>query len=219
MVFMADYEGETNADAAAARKHLKETGDFKAALTEFPKYLRLERSMLDHLNKSSRDYANALRKLPRHILLLFVHAFQSHLFNTLLSERISEGKLQLEGGEYYCSENLGFPSIEKKSNKKTRWIAGKLIGYETKLNDREKELFMQLGIKPADFNVKSLPEISSKGTHRVLLSPLKDFSFKDDAFRFSLQSGSYATTALREFIDKEKGRNKKKTNGNNRGKE
>ncbi len=200
--FVAGFEGETHEEAVAARKSLQETRDFGKALKEFPKHLKLERSILAHLEKNPRDYANAFRKLPRGILLLFIHAYQSYLFNILLSERIAEGEIKLEEGEFYCGETLGFPDLERISD--SGHIAGKIIGSETKLNERERRLLGEVGIKPKDFNIKGIPEISSKGAYRILLSPLKDFSFNENTFRFSLQSGSYATVALREFMEEKK---------------
>jgi len=200
MIFLADTEGEINEDAKNARKNLEETKDFTAALKEFPKYLRLERSMLEKLSKNPNDYVGALRALPRGTLLMFIHAFQSYLFNRILSERISEENLKPEEGEYFCGENFyGFPDIEKKAE--NGWIAGKLIGYETELNEREKNLLEELDIRKNDFKVKGIPELSSKGNYRTLLSPLKDFSFDEGIFRFSLPAGSYATVALKEFLD------------------
>lgn len=191
-------ENEDREEARNAREELAKTNDFRLALRNFPTSLKLERSVLTHLAKYPRDYAGALRRLPRATLLLFVHAFQSHLFNVLLSERIKEGELKAEEGEYYCGETNGFPNIEKKNGK---WLVGKMIGYETKLNEREKRVLLELGIRQADFKLKFMPEIASAGSYRLLLAPLKDFSFNKDTFLFSLPSGSYATVALREFLD------------------
>ena len=203
MIFLADSNGEINEDAKNARKHLAESEDFQTALKEFPVYLRLERSMLEHLAKHQNDYVGAMRVLPRGTLLMFVHAFQSYVFNRILSDRISKGKLEPEEGEYFCGENqFGFPDVEKKSE--SGWIVGKLIGYETELNEREKNLLEELDIRKNDFKIKSIPELSSKGHYRTLFSSLKDFSFKDNVFRFELPAGSYATVALREFLEVKK---------------
>lgn len=204
MSFLCDSEGETDSDSVVARNDLRETEDYKKALREFPNRLTLERTMLEHLEKYPNDYANAFRKLPRGILLLFIHAFQSHLFNVLLSERISEGDVVAEDGEHYCEERHGFPDLRLRSSSETRWIAGKIIGYGTELNDREKTLLERFDLKKSDFDIKGIPEISSKGTYRLLFSPLVDFYFIDSTFRFSLCAGSYATVALREFIDRSK---------------
>ncbi|MEM4202786.1 MAG: tRNA pseudouridine(13) synthase TruD [Candidatus Methanomethylicaceae archaeon] len=196
-------ELEEREEAKVARLNLSKTNDFSLALKEFPKSLKLERSILYHLSKYPRDYAGALRCLPRQTLLLFVHAFQSRLFNILLSERIKEGEIKKEEGEYYCGEKLGFPDINKKEEKKRKstYLVGKIIGYETKINEREKNLLLRFGIKPQDFKISFIPEISTKGGYRLLFAPLKDFSFKDNTFIFSLPAGSYATVALREFLD------------------
>ncbi|MEW6528443.1 MAG: tRNA pseudouridine(13) synthase TruD [Candidatus Micrarchaeota archaeon] len=207
-MYLMDYTNETNAYAIEARKQLCEERDYKKALAYFPKHLKLERLMLLHLAKYPNDYGGALRKLPRQILLLFVHAFQSYIFNIMLSERLCEGeskidKLKLEEGEYYCGEKFGFPDLEKKTVKNidNKWIAGKIIGYQSELNERESGILERFNIRKTDFRIKALPEINSKGTYRTLLAPLKDFCFKEDVFRFSLPSGSYATSALREFVN------------------
>jgi len=228
-LFLCGVEGETNEEARLARMQLAETNDYARALSYFPKNLKLERSMLDYLAKK-QDYPGALKQLPRNILLLFIHAFQSEMFNQLLSERIKESErdgsgfgggergigfvggtsgetvrgnvgLVLERGEYYCGETLGFPDINKTEAE--GWIAGKIIGYETPLNAREEALLEKLNIQKELFRLKSLPEIASRGTYRTLLAPMKDFNFNSDScvFRFSLPAGAYATVAMREFTD------------------
>jgi len=200
-IFLCDVEGEKNNESMEARKELASTNDYARALQYFPKHLRLERTMLAYLEKK-KDYVGALKRLPRNILLLFVHAFQSHLFNELLSGRIKEsgGELELEKGEYFCGETLGFPDLGKMEAE--GWIAGKLIGYGTPLNERELALLEKMGISKDAFRLKLLPEVASKGTYRTLLAPLKDFGFSESVFRFSLPSGCYATMAMREFLDK-----------------
>jgi len=210
LMFLCDSEGEENQQAKLARKELYETRDFSKALKYYPKHLRLERSLIAYLDKNPNKSADALRRLPRNILLLFIHAFQSDMFNRLLSDRISEmssgsgGGIELEEGEYFCGETLGFPDINKMEGE--GWISGKLIGYTSPLNKREKTLLEELGIEKEAFKLKELPEIASKGSYRTLLAPLRDFGVSDSgsgvlSFRFALQSGSYATVAMREFMD------------------
>lgn len=200
--FLIDSEGESHEEARLARKELESTNDYARALNVFPRQLRLERSMLAYLAKRDGDFAGAFRQLPRSTLLMFIHAVQSLMFNQLLSERISEGPLELEQGEYYCGETLGFPDTGKTEAE--GWIAGKLIGYQTFLNEREKRMMKDFGVSKDDFRMKAIPEVGSKGAYRTLLAPLKDLSISSPdipVFRFSLQSGSYATVAMREFMD------------------
>jgi tRNA pseudouridine13 synthase len=206
--FLCQTDGENDPESRSAREELANSWDYKEALKYFPKKMSLERSVIAHLAEHPNDHGNALRKLPRTILLLFVHAYQSYLFNRMLSDRINEGELHEEEGEFHCSESMGFPDLNKK-DPEGKWIAGKIIGYETKLNEREELLLAEEGIGVEKFRIPHMPEIGSKGTHRILLCPLKGFSFNDNVFGFELPSGCYATSALREFLDIEKVENQR----------
>jgi tRNA pseudouridine13 synthase len=202
MNFLA-FQGDEDKESALARKNLLETGDFSIALLQFPNHLHFERSMLAWLSRHPYDYVNALRKLPRGLSLMFIHAYQSFLFNRLLSERVMEEAFGQEGGEYVCGENsYGFPDLNKKSKSKKGWLVCKIIGYETKLNKREKELLEKEEITQSAFKLRSFPEISSRGSLRTFFAPLRNFSFRRNTFSFELPSGSYATAALREFMDR-----------------
>jgi tRNA pseudouridine13 synthase len=203
MAFLCGRGMETNAEARLAREELLSSRDFASALKTFPKHLRLERAMLSYLAERPDDFTGAFRALPRQTLLLFVHAFQSHIFNRLLSERIRENGVEMEEGEYLCdADSLGFPDTAKMDV--DGWLCMKIIGYNSNPNERERELLGSLDISKEDFRVKSIPEVGSKGTFRTAFAPLLKFSFDKDTFRFSLQSGSYATSALREFIEVDK---------------
>jgi len=196
--FLAESEGELHEGARAARADLKETGNFQQALNTFPKHLRLERTMLYWLSKNPSDCIGAFRKLPRPVLLLFVHAFQSCLFNEMLSARIKEGPISPEEGEAKCGSGpLGFPDPSAEGNE---WVLGRLIGYETIPNAREKALLEKHEIETGDFRLREIPELSSKGISRTLLAPYMHFSFSESTFRFSLPAGSYATSLIREFL-------------------
>ncbi|HNT60378.1 MAG TPA: tRNA pseudouridine(13) synthase TruD [Candidatus Bilamarchaeaceae archaeon] len=198
MEFLCATAGELNEKSVGARKALGEHMDFARALREFPAHLRPERAMLSWLARNANDFVGAFRQLPRPTLLMFVHAFQSYLFNEMVSERVKGGEVAPEEGEYFCAEMGGFPMVEEKGD---AWLCGRIIGYETVPNAREREILDKYGISPRDFKIKSVPEISSKGAYRALLAPYVGFSFTENKFRFSLPSGSYATSLLREFMD------------------
>ncbi|MDD5317978.1 MAG: tRNA pseudouridine(13) synthase TruD, partial [Candidatus ainarchaeum sp.] len=108
--YLCFTEGETNAEALSARARLAKEMDFGEAVEYFPRHLKYERAMLLHLAEVKNDYAGALRSLPRGILLMFVHAFQSMLWNEALSERISAGETAPARGDFVCPRNrFGFP--------------------------------------------------------------------------------------------------------------
>ncbi len=198
MHFLAEVGEEEHKEAREARSMLLESGDFPQALKEFPKHLRLERTMLAYLSENPEDYIGAFRKLPRQMLLLFIHAFQSCMFNESLSERISDGMVRKEDGEFFCASNpYGFP---EPANAGVDWLCGKLLGHDSTPNPREKDILARHDITLDAFRIKEMPELSSRGSFRPLLAPIKDFEFRESVFRFSLPSGSYATSALREFM-------------------
>ncbi|HQJ88295.1 MAG TPA: tRNA pseudouridine(13) synthase TruD [Methanoregulaceae archaeon] len=63
----------------------------RTALSRFPVPLRYERAMLHHLASSPGDFEGALRTLPPKLASMLVSAYQSHLFNRVLSARIARG--------------------------------------------------------------------------------------------------------------------------------
>jgi tRNA pseudouridine13 synthase len=183
LAYLCDSGTEENESSKTARARLKAEMNFAEAAKYFPQHLRYERLMIDHLSRTPTDFAGALRKLPRGLTLIFIHALQAHIFNTALSERISQKEITRDT-----------PATEM----------GNLVGYESKPTETEKALLEEMSLQPVDFKLPRMPELGSKGTQRQLLAELQDFSFSGNNFRFTLGPGSYATTAMREFLDEKK---------------
>ncbi|MEM3850862.1 MAG: tRNA pseudouridine(13) synthase TruD, partial [Candidatus Micrarchaeaceae archaeon] len=80
MTFLTSTENETNSEAIEARRRLADEQDFAAAVEYFPKYLKYERRVLAYIAQYG-NFANALRILPRGILLMFVHSIEDVIFN------------------------------------------------------------------------------------------------------------------------------------------
>ncbi len=193
--------GEGALLAREAREKLANEKDFAKAFAYYPQFLKYERYMLPHLAKIPTDFAGAFRKLPRGVLLMFVHAYQSRLFNLYASERVKERDFEAREGEYFCTKNAyGFPNPGEGGS--SPFLACKILGYESEPNEYERELLENEGILIGDFRAKGIPELGSRGSMRVLLAPLVNFSYSDSVFRFDLPAGSYATVALREFLEK-----------------
>ena len=84
------FPGESD-QARAARTAFFETRDIQAALHDLPPQMSFERAMLHYLHTHPDDYSGALLELPPKLLSMFVSAFQSFLFNSVLSQRFDDG--------------------------------------------------------------------------------------------------------------------------------
>ena len=202
MKFLTDTKLEANPDSIDARLRLAEKRDFAQALDYFPRNLRNERSVIGYLSRYD-NYANALRKLPRGILLMFVHSVQSLIFNAALQERIKEKDLD---ADVCCGSNFyGFPDIQSIAPKGDI-PACALPGYETKkelVDEYVREAMDRLELTLEDFRIKGMPELGTKGSFRALLAPIKALSYEaaqgSARIDFSIPAGSYATVLLNEI--------------------
>ncbi len=184
MSYLADYYEGERGDAREARRNLKETGDFKRALETFPKRLGYERTMLDYLNKNQTDFVGALRRLHKKLRQLLVHGYQSYLFNLVLSGIIEE-------------------------NVDIRNVSLPLFGYKSRFTDGrqgeiERSVLESEAMDFRSFKIKSMPELSSRGSHRTAsLETEVSYEIREDEsikFKFFLPKGNYATMIMREFM-------------------
>lgn len=203
-IYLTGISDGENEEKVEARKRLAADFDYSSALSYFPRSLSYERMMLEALAAQPTNFVRAFLRLPRPILLLFVHAYQSYLFNLHLSSRVKEKTIwendALAGEKVFGSGGaLEFPSEESQEGK--RWLALKLLGTESQLNDFERELLENEEVRLQDFRVRQMPMLGTRGGCRSALSPVAEFSFDGEWFSFALPSGSYATMALREFSE------------------
>jgi len=176
-----EQEGE---ESKKARQYLWDNWkDWKGALEIFPKYLTVERMVLNHLVKYPNDYVNSIRRLPKNIAKILVYSYQSYLFNLALSQLYKKGLIS--------DFELVLPGYESDL---------KSMGAAVYENILEKE-----NITLSDFKVRSYPEISSRGAMRKTLIFPKNFKIidvKKDYYTvsFCLEKSSYATIVLRELV-------------------
>jgi tRNA pseudouridine13 synthase len=160
-----------------AREQLMKSRDFASALRDFPDTLGYEKSMLNHLIQNEGDWTGALATLPRNLQKMFVHAYQSRLYNRVLSECMRR--------------NLSIETLP-------------LVGSDVPPDDITARLLESDGIGVKDFDVPGMRALASRGEYREAYAVASDFRYKvegqDAVFGFSLQKGSYATVFLREFM-------------------
>ena len=229
MRYVANPFEEEDSEANDARRMLQETRDFERALREFPMKLTFERTMIGHLKDNPDDYRGALRRLPRNLLMMFVHAYQSYLYNRILSERIRSGMSisEPEVGDLILpltktnvpDHDTAIPVTEDNLEKAVRnaherkaFVSGLLYGTESvfaegRMGEIERRIVGEQAIESQDFQIVGLREASSKGSRRELLAHYTDLGIESSpgevVLSFSLNKGCYATTLLREFMKAE----------------
>lgn len=176
-----------------ARAAYDQHRDPARALREFPDTFGFERTLLDKLAQGKSPEA-ALRALPRTLRQLFVHAYQSYLFNVVLSRRAEAGipldqpvpgdrvlrvgtdGLEIGGATVAVSEDNA-PEVRAWVRSGRARVAGALVGTATPLDGgRPGEILEQVlkeeGVERRHFHIPEAPELSSRGTYRSLLAPL-----------------------------------------------
>jgi tRNA pseudouridine13 synthase len=229
MRYVANPMDEESSEANDARRALQVTMDFERAFREFPMKLSFERTMIGHIKDHPADYLGALRLLPYNLLMMFVHAYQSYLFNRILSERIREGMslrepevgdlvLPLSKTNVPDHDNSILVSVDnlEKATRNARegkaFVSALLYGTESvfadgRMGEIERKIVEAEEISKLDFQIIGLREASSKGSRREILSSYKDLAINvgegEATFQFMLTKGCYATTLMREFMKAE----------------
>ncbi|MEM0201225.1 MAG: tRNA pseudouridine(13) synthase TruD [Candidatus Micrarchaeaceae archaeon] len=201
--FLTDTKNETDQESIEARKRLKENQDYEEARKYFPKHLKYEKMVIDYLAKE-KNYANALRRIPRGISIMFIHSVESAIFNFALENYIKNDTIN--DIKLKCKKNkFNFPDIENLNTNGTFPVLS-LIGYETKkeyIGDIENRILEFLEINNESFKIKSMPELSMKGSLRTAIAPVNNILLinenEDIIVNFELGSGSYATIFLNEI--------------------
>lgn len=216
-------------EAYEARKNLQEDLDFRKALRDFPEKLSFEKAILNHLVKNEQDFVGGLSQLPDNLLSMFVHAYQSFLFNKILSRRM-ESRLPLNEpvlGDYVLPlDRDGLPNhrrpiivnghnlqkVSSQAKKRKAFVSGVLFGRESVFSEGEmgkieRGVIEEEGPEREDFLIPRMRRLSSKGTRREIMAPLYELNMEKEedsiVLEFQLNKGCYATALLREFMKAE----------------
>ncbi len=177
------------------RKDLWDSRDPERAAERFPEQYRFEKVLLYHLASKPKDYIGAFKRLPNGLQSLFVHAYQSYVFNEALSKYVEDKDAET------VDRDLELP----------------LIGYKTQirsgtLDEYMVEVMEEDGIGLKDFKLQELDHLASEGEYRKCFVPFHEFDVKETMedelnvqknaaiVQFSIGKGVYATSLLREFM-------------------
>jgi len=205
-------------------------GDIEKSLELMPTGMRYERMMLKELvkEKKKRDkvgenlddisYKKALFSLPKPLQRMFVHAYQSYLFNKVVSNRVAmginkyiEGDIVIDTDEHLLHDKSPeelTSLIDKFEANSTSPLYGTKVPFASgKIGDMEKEVLKNENLKKEDFECPKTPKLGSHGLRRSMRFKVWDtnaIATEDGVLcEFSINKGSYATAVLREIMKNE----------------
>jgi tRNA pseudouridine13 synthase len=187
-----------------ARRSYASHGDANRALKEFPPHFRFERMLLDHLARGQPP-ERALRALARDLRLLFIHAYQSLLFNRWLTRReaaglplrnVVDGDFVLRVGRDGTVPGTDAVPVTASNLEECRdtvargraRLAGPLVGFETPTTSGVPGeildgVLREEGVQRSDFEVPGTPELASAGTWRPVWVDLPPIGMSSEAHR------------------------------------
>ena len=212
-----------------ARK-MYDDGKLEEALEAMPKGMRYEKMMLKTLIKEmkkqnveniasldEKSYKKAIESLPKPLKRMFVHAYQSYLFNKAVSKRVElgidkyvEGDIIIDNEEHLVHE-FG-EGIDKRIKSFEFHPTAPLFGSKVplasgKLGQMEKKILDDEGVTLKDFEVPKMPKLGSHGLRRAIRFKIWDILVEATAegvlVEFSIPKGCYATAVLREIMKNE----------------
>ena len=215
------YPGE--ADHIKAARSLYDEGDWEEAYKSMPSGMRYEKMMLRELMKQKKkkgeldeqSYEMAIESLPKPLKRMFVHAYQSALFNKVVSERAKLGINRYVDGDMLIDneEHLIHEFEEDEINERIKNFeahpTAPLYGSKVPLagaevGEIEKKVLLEEGMELGDFQCSKMPKLGSHGLRRAIRFKIWDVSAEavpeGVLVEFSIPKGCYATAVLREIM-------------------
>ena len=200
-------------------------GNLEEALNLMGKGMRYEKMMIKELIRDSKkgeltdkSYMNALHALPKPLQRMFVHAYQSYLFNEAVSKRSAMGINRYVEGDIVidCEERIirdktpvEFQElIDSFQASPTCPLYGTKVPFaEGEVGKMEEDVLKNYDLTRNDFEVPKMPRLGSHGLRRSMRFQVWDTSAVplDEGVlcEFSISKGSYATAVLREVMKRD----------------
>jgi tRNA pseudouridine13 synthase len=191
----------------------------------FPRDLRYEKAVMKYLINHETDYKGAISKIPPRVLTIFVHSFQSYIFNRLISLRVKEcmpihlpipGDFIIQLDETHSGRDSWLYVTDANLEERIEMVqkgeyglAAPVPGYATKTPEsKQSELLLKIlsneGVTLRDFKNSDNRNLdSSGGLHLVSINlHNSEVTCRNEGlqFQFNLRKGSYATIIMREIM-------------------
>ncbi|KAI9989662.1 hypothetical protein PInf_019947 [Phytophthora infestans] len=214
------HEGDSD-DAAQAKRHYLESGDVEAALKLMPHGMSVERQLLQGLKRFGSDaFEQVVQSIPFSRRVMYMHAYQSYLFNRMASYRLRQYGAKIVAGDLIQSDIENDKAVKAVS-----------VAEADELNNAHKDA-VSLVLLPLPGTNVSFPSNATeeayvktmeqdgtrqalcesgplKGAYRSLVAYPRDLQSSWEEGQenslslqvsFSLGSGSFATMCLREIL-------------------
>jgi tRNA pseudouridine13 synthase len=187
-------------------------GRLEQALEALPRQMRQERRLILDLAQG-RPAKKAVLNMPHKLLRLYLSAFQSNLFDRIVTMRLDTLDVLWPGDLAYKHDNgacfvVTDPAAEQpRADRLEISPSGPLFGAKVTLAQGqagilEESLLDKEKLDPESFRIGS--GLNLEGARRPLRIPLSETSVKqvdsDLLLSFNLPKGSYATSVLREVM-------------------
>mmetsp|Transcript_6748 Transcript_6748/g.9727 ORF Transcript_6748/g.9727 Transcript_6748/m.9727 type:complete len:701 (-) Transcript_6748:124-2226(-) len=184
----------------------------RTVLKSLGRFMNCEVSIISSLIKKPCDYKNAFRSIAKHMRSMFLHSYQSLLWNKAVSHRISHGGSQnvITGDLVMVEEKNGAEGgsgtsglkgkavkvvteddIKKKLFKITDVVLP-LVGSKVVLPENDTGAFFASMLKEEELNIKHLSHIDDKelalcGDYRRIICKPLDVDFQVKLYKEPLQ--------------------------------
>jgi tRNA pseudouridine13 synthase len=188
------------------------TGDIAGALAAFPGRFRDERRLL-HTLLRGKDHRQAVLALPRKLLRLYLSAYQSHLFDLQVQMRLDSIDILWPGDIAYIHSKGACFRVTTPKDEQSRADrleispSGMLPGHKVMLATDQAGIMEQAILDKeqlTDATFTKLAGLKLNGERRPLRVPLERVNCQQHAttleLSFTLPTGSFATTVLREIM-------------------
>ena len=172
----------------------------------------------EHIQNRKNDFIGALKQVPKRLLMMYVHAYQSFIWNTIVArylESIATDKTSVTKVAYSCGE---FVFLQDKALEKIKDLSIPLPGfvfdedsYSDEIMPIVDQLFDEEDIDFSDFVIRQVPYLSQEGVERKVVETIINCTVSDKSedelnegakkqvASFELGKGSYATMVIRHI--------------------
>ncbi len=198
-------------------------GNLEKSFELMPKGMRYEKMMIKELLKESKkkdildddSYKRAIHALPKPLQRMFVNAYQSFIFNNVVSHRVKmgldkyiDGDIVIDNEERIVRDKTHEEFQHLVSNfevNQTSPLFGTKVPFaEGEVGDMEKSILNSYNLTRENFECPKMPKLGSHGLRRSMRFQIWDTmaSSTDEGVlvEFSINKGSYATAVLREVM-------------------